>query len=325
MIQFKIPFWKKLLKQNFTRIEPLAQFLQLSDEQKNQLLPRSCFPLNLPVRLAQKIQKSTLTDPILLQFVPLKEELNGHPGFLLDPVSDGCFKQSSKLLYKYHGRVLLVCTGACAMHCRFCFRQNFDYETKDKSFDQELTIIEKDPSIHEVILSGGDPLSLSEDILEPLLERLNAIPHVKLIRFHTRFPIGIPERIDEPFLAMIQKMDKQIIFVIHVNHPRELDDEVLMYLNKLKKLECTLLSQSVLLKGVNDHHEILHDLCELLISHGIIPYYLHQLDRVQGAVHFEVSEQEGKELMQKLSHKLPGYAVPRYVKEVPGEKSKILI
>lgn len=314
--------WKSILRQNFTNVERLATFLQLDDVQKAQLLNTPKFILNLPLRLAKKISKGTLNDPILKQFLPLKKEEILTPEFLIDPVNDkGCLKET-KLLQKYAGRVLLICTSACAMHCRYCFRKNFEYDCEDKTFAAEIKMIAEDFSIHEVILSGGDPLSLTNEKLENLLNQLGAIPHIQRIRFHTRFPIGIPERIDEGFLTILKSISQKVFFVIHCNHPRELDQEILDRLKLVQEAGCVLLNQSVLLKDVNDDVKVLTELCELLANHGILPYYLHQLDRVQGAGHFEVSEEQGSHLIREITKELSGYAVPKYVWEQPGEPNK---
>lgn len=314
--------WRQILRNNFTQWEKLADYLELKQHQRESILPKSHFPLNLPLRLAQKIAKGNLHDPILKQFLPTIEEKKQHPLFVTDPVADHSFRVKSKLLHKYNGRVLLVCTSACAMHCRFCFRQNFNYDVTDQSFTNELEIIARDPSIHEVILSGGDPLSLSDLTLKKLLTEIAHIPHIRRIRFHTRFPIGIPERIDADFLALLQEAPCQIWFIIHTNHPQELDDEIFAHLKALQKLGIVVLNQAVLLRGVNDNAETLKQLCELLVDHGIFPYYLHQLDRVQGASHFEVGEEEGVSLIEEIAKQLPGYAVPKYVREIPGEPNK---
>lgn len=317
--------WKKLLRTNFTRWEALADFLELTEQQKAQILSRPKFTLNLPFRLAQKIAKGNLEDPILKQFLPTIKEAQSAQGFVADPVGDSSCKRSSKLLHKYEGRILLVCTSACAMHCRYCFRQNFDYETNVKGYREELNIIAHDPSIHEVILSGGDPLSLSDDILEDLICTFNDMPHIRRLRIHTRFPIGIPERIDEGFIKIIQNCRPQVFVVLHVNHPRELDEEVVGHLKLLRQVGAVLLNQAVLLKGVNDNLPTLKTLSESLVDAGITPYYLHQLDRVNGAAHFEVPEEEGIALIKQLGECLSGYAVPKYVREVPGAASKSII
>lgn len=315
--------WRDLLRKNFVQWEKLADFLELDKEQRERILKKTDFPLNLPLRLARKIKKSTLNDPILKQFLPSLDELEKSEGFVLDPVADSHSCKTDKLLHKYSGRVLLVCTSACAMHCRYCFRKNFNYDTTGSLFDAEISLIAQDPSIHEVILSGGDPLSLSDRVLSQLTQALGRIPHVKRIRFHTRFPIGIPERIDTQFLHLLSSIPCQVIFVIHSNHADELDEEVLGALQNIQKLGITVLNQSVLLRDVNDTVEVLETLCNKLVDHGIIPYYLHQLDRVSGASHFEVSPEKGLWLVAELSKRLSGYAVPKYVQEIAGEPNKI--
>lgn len=317
--------WKKILRTNFVDPLALADFLELDDLQRQRLLLSPRFVLSLPRRLAQKISKGTLEDPILKQFVPTTEECNISPGYISDPVGDCTFRKADKLLHKYEGRMLLVCTSACAMHCRYCFRQNFDYAVSSKAFEKELEMIRQEKSIHEVLLSGGDPLSLDDRILEELLLSLAGIPHIKRVRFHTRFPIGIPERITPSFLKILELVPLQFWFVVHVNHPRELDADVLSALKSIQKLGIPVLNQFVLLRGINDDVEVLVELCSLLADHGIMGYYMHQLDRVQGAAHFEVSEEKGKQLVAELAGRLPGYAVPRYVKEVAGMPSKTLI
>lgn len=316
------PIWKRILRKNFTDVKRLADFLEFNDLQRQQIHVHPRFILNLPWRLAQKIKKKTLHDPILKQFLPNIQEQNITNGFFSDPVGDNPCRVTDKLLHKYEGRMLLICTSSCAMHCRYCFRQHFDYAVTDKLFEKELQLIREDISIHEVILSGGDPLSLDDRILGDLLKNLAAIPHIRKVRFHTRFPIGIPERIDQTFLELLQSIPLQFWFVIHVNHPDELDYEVLGALKALQKCGIPILNQFVLLRGVNDDIEVLTKLCIDLADHGIMSYYMHQLDRVQGASHFEVSEEEGKRLVEELPKRLPGYAVPRYVKEISGMSSK---
>lgn len=317
--------WRQILRQNFVRWELLADFLNLTAQQRASILDKPRFPLNLPRRLAQKIAKGTLDDPILRQFLPTIEESKIVTGFGCDPVGDEVFRKGRKLLHKYDGRVLLVCTSACAMHCRYCFRQNFDYEIENNSFIEELEEIQNDPSISEVILSGGDPLSLSNRTLQMLLYQISEIPHIRRIRFHTRFPIGIPERIDNDFIQLLNEVKCQIWFILHSNHPLELDQDVLHHLKKIQKLGIVVMNQSVLLRGVNDDHTTLKQLCEKLADNGIVPYYLHQLDRVAGAAHFEVSEEKGRALIQSLAAELSGYAVPKYVREDSGMPGKTLL
>ncbi|MES2345235.1 MAG: KamA family radical SAM protein [Chlamydiota bacterium] len=317
--------WRTVQRQNFTRIDDLLNFLEMSEPLRAEVWQKPRFPLNLPLRLARKIAKNTLNDPILRQFLPLKEEAIKTPGFMIDPVADATFRKANKLLVKYKERALLATTSACAMNCRFCFRQNFDYATDTKGFEEELSLIAEDPSLSEIILSGGDPLSLSNDVLKALINDLSAIPHIKLLRFHSRFPIGIPERIDTEFLDILKNTRLQPIFILHSNHPQELDDDIFTALNKLQILNIPILNQTVLLKGVNDDVETLKELMLKLVCHGIIPYYLHQLDKVQGTAHFEVPQEKGKSLVQSLRECLPGYAIPRYVREIPGHPNKTLL
>jgi len=317
-----IPSWRQIQRDNFTDWKKLLSFLEFDLSKAHLVLPQSKFPLNLPLRLAEKIEKGNWNDPILRQFIPTTEELKPSPLFVLDPVADSAFRSKPKLLHKYHGRALLLCSSACAMHCRFCFRHHFDYETKDKLFIEELSAIAQEPSITEIILSGGDPLSLSNAQLQYLLEELEKIPHLKRIRFHTRFPMGIPERIDSAFLHILSSCKKQIVFIIHCNHFQEFDEDIFHHLKKIQQLGIPILTQSVLLRGINDDVQTLKNLFELLVNHGIMPYYLHQLDRVQGAAHFEVTEEKGKFLIHQLNALLPGYAIPKYVREIANQPSK---
>jgi EF-P beta-lysylation protein EpmB len=314
--------WQTVLRTNFTRMEPLCDFLELSPEDRKALSLKNRFVLNVPYRLAKKMAKGTLQDPLLRQFVPLMEEKIVQEGFFQEPVKDTRFAKSEKLIQKYQGRSLIISTSACAMHCRYCFRQNFPYETERKGFAAELQTLEQDPSIKEVILSGGDPLSLPTPQLASLLHALDALPHLKRIRFHTRFPIGIPERIDAEFLTLLASLTKQVWFVIHANHPLELDEEVLAALKSIQKLGIPVLNQAVLLKGVNDNLETLQALSDLLADNGILFYYLHQLDRVSGAQHFEVDPEIGKQLITQLHARASGYQVPKFVQEIPGEPGK---
>ncbi len=314
--------WQQIWRTNFTDLTKLADFLELNAEQRRELHPSSSFVLNLPLRLAQKITKRTLEDPLLKQFVPLLLENHVHEEFLTDPVGDRLSCSTPKLLHKYAGRVLLLLTSACAMHCRYCFRKNFDYDVDLKGFDREIEYIRADPTIQEIILSGGDPLSLSNKNLKELFKKLSSIPHLKRLRLHTRFPMGIPERIDCELLELLHDLSLQVWIVIHANHAREFDSAIWTALQQLRRQGAVLLCQSVLLKGVNDCLESLVDLCQTLVDHGILPYYLHQLDRVTGARHFEVAEERGRELIEQLTHRLSGYAVPKYVKEISQEPSK---
>ncbi|MCH9627298.1 MAG: L-lysine 2,3-aminomutase [Chlamydiales bacterium] len=309
--------WQQALRSSITSWEELCSLLEI-DLPKIQNLR---FPLLLPLRLVEKMEKGNLEDPLFKQFVPQQAEGRPSSLFLADPVGDQQARCAPKGLKKYAQRLLLVTTGACAMHCRYCFRQHFDY-SKGGGFADELAQMRQDDSLREIILSGGDPLSLSDRVLGELIDALGAIAHLKRLRFHTRFPIGIPERISREFLAILERCSLQTWFVIHCNHPRELDEDVLVALKAVQKLGIPVLNQAVLLKGVNDTIETLQALSERLCDHGIQPYYLHQLDRVQGAEHFEVSSERGRQLIGELRTRVSGYAVPQYVQEIAGELSK---
>lgn len=316
--------WRQIQKNNFFDLNLLADYLQLSSSHRALLWDKPRFSLNLPQRLAAKIEKNTIVDPIFRQFVPLKEEEREDTHFIADPVHDFQFCKSPKLLQKYEGRALVLTTSACAMHCRFCFRQNFDYSIQPL-FEEELAYIRSDSTLKEIILSGGDPLSLGDAQLSTLLGALSEIPHVNVIRFHTRFPVGIPERIDSSFLNVLQQCKKQITFILHANHPKELDSDVLAALKRIQMLGIPVLLQTVLLEGINDNLATLKELFETCISNGVIPYYLHALDQVKGTAHFEVSEEKGLSLIAQLTEMLPGYAIPRFVREIAGQKNKTLL
>ena len=313
--------WRFIQRKNFTQIDDIADFLHLDDEKKSLLFQKKSFPLQLPERIARKIPKNCINNPLALQFLPIANDENYLEG-KDDPVGDMLSRKNNALLHKYEGRALLLTTGACAMHCRYCFRQNYPYKNE---VEEALEMVGKEKSIKEIILSGGDPLSLSDVKLEKIINKIEEFDHVKIIRFHTRFLIGIPERISKKFLHILSKSSKQIIFVIHVNCVEELDDDIFNAIKQIKNMSIPVLSQSVLLKGINNNFDSLRTLFWELACCGVIPYYLHHLDRVKGSLHFEVSKQEGISLISKLRDHLPGYAVPNYVEEVQGERSKQVI
>lgn len=310
--------WRQIQRENIRSLATLCQLLEIQEE----LVQESKnFPLNIPLRLVQKMEKGKLDDPIFLQFVPLKKK-SVNKSFCSDPTGDLSAQKTPKLLHKYASRVLLLASSNCVMNCRYCFRQNFPYQTEASLFAEELAYIASDRSIEEVILSGGDPLSLSNEALKELLTQIESIKHIKRLRFHTRFPVGIPERIDAGFLELLANSSLQVFFVVHINHPRELDATLLLALRNIQKLAIPVLTHTVLLKGVNDSFVTLKELFQTLVNHGILPYYLNQLDKVLGAEAFEVSEEEGLKLMEKLRTELSGYALPTYVRETPGALSK---
>ncbi|MBN1914747.1 MAG: KamA family radical SAM protein [Parachlamydiales bacterium] len=278
------------------------------------------FPWLIPQRFIDKINTFDFNDPIFAQFVPSILEKKKIKGFLQDPLHEKKY-QTGVLIQKYHHRALLCCSASCAMHCRFCFRKN-QPKISTHNFDKELQRIEENRSLSEIILSGGDPLMLPDTIFQQLLQNLDNIPHITRIRIHTRMPLAHPERISAQFLKILTKSQKQLIVVLHTNHAQELDEAIFSSMHAIASLGIPIFSQSVLLRGVNDTVEDLKTLCFQLIDHGIIPYYLHQLDKAEGTHHFQVSKSKGKKIMQELQAELPGYALFRYVQDISGKRSK---
>jgi EF-P beta-lysylation protein EpmB len=287
--------------------------------------PAGGFPLLAPRTYLARIRPGDLHDPLLAQVLPREEELEDTTGFTTDPVGEADMAQSSGLLRKYRGRALILATEACAVHCRFCFRRHIPCPNLPKPpgrWEHALSQIAADRSVREVILSGGDPLVLDDDILADLAGRLAEIPHLGRLRVHTRLPIVIPQRVTGELLSWLRGTRLATIVVVHVNHPAEIDASVGAALGRLVDAGVPVLSQSVLLRGINDRIDTLADLYQRLADLRVMPYYLHQLDRVAGAAHFEVPESTGRQLVSELRARLPGYAVPRYVRETPGEPNK---
>ncbi|RMH20673.1 MAG: EF-P beta-lysylation protein EpmB [Gammaproteobacteria bacterium] len=273
-----------------------------------------------------RIQPGQPNDPLLRQILPLNQEEIRQEGFTIDPLEESKFQPIPGFIRKYHGRVLLIVTGACAIHCRYCFRRNFPYHLGSAQLSHHwptmLKEIKRDPSIREVILSGGDPLMLETEKLAKISQEISDISHVNTLRIHTRLPVVLPERITTNLLSWLKDCPLQVVMVIHSNHPNELDDEVRYVLNALHQTGITLLNQTVLLKGINDHPTVLADLSQALFSMGVLPYYLHDLDPVRGTHHFAVNEARKLELMEYLKEQLPGYLVPVFVREIPHKPYK---
>jgi len=309
--------WKEIWKQNYTNLDSILSAINIKEYPP--LDRNSTFRINVPRRIVQKISGPSC--PLFGQFIPLREEQTENTSFSCDPLDEQSFRPTPNILYKYAKRALLLCSNACAMHCRFCFRRCFSY-IRNPDLTQDLSWLASNNQVSEVILSGGDPLALSTPKLHSLLTAIEHMPHIQRIRFHTRFPIGIPERIDHELLSCLSSLTKPVVFVIHVNHALELDNDVCQALQSIHKLGIPLLSQTVLLKGVNDSYAALADLFTSLANTGIIPYYLHQLDRIQGASHFEVAVQVGQQLICQLQESLSGFMVPKYVQERPGALCK---
>jgi len=319
--------WQQQLANGYSNSEQLCQYLQLSPQQLA-ISHSTNFALRVPQSFVDCMEKGNPNDPLLRQVLPINDELNVYQGFNNDPVGDLAAMPLSGVLHKYQGRVLLMTTGSCAINCRYCFRRNFPYNQHQLSKHKQqlaLKLIANDDSIHEVILSGGDPLLLSDSRLLAIIEQLNTIPHLKRLRIHSRLPIVLPARINPEFIKTLKQSKHQLIIVIHCNHPNELSNEVTQACTLLKQAGIQLLNQTVLLKGVNDNANSLIKLSEQLFANGVLPYYLHLLDKAQGTGHFEVDEITAIHLTQQLQQQLSGYLVPKLVREIAGEQSKTLI
>jgi len=285
----------------------------------------SDFPLRVPRSYVSRMTKGDPNDPLLRQVLPLKTEYQYTTGFPHDPVGDLPAMITPGLIHKYRGRVLVITTGACAIHCRYCFRRHFPYAEAHldlNEWQQTIDYIAGDTSISELILSGGDPLTLSDQRLSSLTSSLANITHLKRLRIHTRLPVVLPERIDNGFMAWLSTVQLKTVIVIHANHPNEINSEVRAVLNKLSNAGITLLNQTVLLRGVNNDSSTLIRLSEALFEANVIPYYLHMLDKVLGAADFTVDDNEARELHKELLTSLPGYMVPRLVREQAGAPFK---
>lgn len=321
--------WQRQLAAAIRDPDELINLLELDDSLRESAHCASqLFPLMVPQSYLQRMERGNPADPLLLQVLPLGAEESPHADFVLDAVGDQQARRAPGLLHKYVGRALLIATGACAVHCRYCFRRHYAYGEEPKllaDWEPAFQILQEDDSIHEIILSGGDPLLLTDRRLGELCSRLQDIPHLRRLRVHTRLPIVLPERVTPRLLEILTRGPLTPIVVVHSNHPRELGGTCGQALRYLIQAGCTVLNQAVLLKGINDDVETLAALSEGLIDLGVMPYYLHQLDRVAGTAHFEVPEARGLELIAALRSRLPGYAIPQFVREVPGFPHKVPI
>ncbi|HMM44387.1 MAG TPA: EF-P beta-lysylation protein EpmB [Candidatus Macondimonas sp.] len=320
------PRWASLLAQGVRDPVELLALLGLDPAQAPYPIDaHSPFPLRVPRGFVARMRRGDWHDPLLRQVLPLAAEGTPSPGFLLDPVGDGPSRRPGGILHKYHGRALMVLTGACAIHCRYCFRRHFPYAEAHAArsrWTEALDYLRADPSIEEVILSGGDPLSLPDEKLAELTHALADIPHLKRLRLHTRLPIVLPERIDGPVSSWLGNRRFQWVIVVHSNHAREIDASVSEALLRMKRSGAVMLNQAVLLAGVNDTVAAQIGLSERLFESGVLPYYLHLLDRTQGTAHFEVGEDAARRLMGGMAGRLPGYLVPRLARETPGASAK---
>jgi EF-P beta-lysylation protein EpmB len=286
------------------------------------------FRLRVPRSFMARMRPGDPNDPLLRQVLPLEDELTETPDYTSDPLGERAALRAPGLLHKYHGRALLIATSACAIHCRYCFRRDFPYAqaTSDSSrWNRALEQIAADTSIEEVILSGGDPLSLSDARLKSLTDALQQMTHVRRLRVHTRQPVVLPSRVDAGLTEWLDTLDRPVVFVLHINHPNEIDDEVRAACAKLKASRVTLLNQTVMLRGVNDDSRVLVELSRRLFEAGVLPYYLHLLDKVRGAAHFDISEDSARRIAGELAAHLPGYLVPRLVREIDGAPAKVTL
>ena len=317
--------WKLVVSESFRDLGELLEYCEI-DSSLAGFTDKHDFALRVTRYFASLIEKGNALDPLLLQILPDAREYQLVDGYSDDAVGDQQAMPVPGLVHKYHGRVLLTLTGACAIHCRYCFRRHFPYSESSVDYrmsGQVMTYLSENPDVSEVILSGGDPLMVSDHKLANLISNLNRIPHIRVLRFHSRLLSVLPERISVNFLETLSQFNGQVVFVSHINHPNEISAHNQAAFRLLAEQGYPVFNQSVLLKGVNDSPEILSDLSHKLFASHIIPYYLHRLDRVQGAAHFDISMQESCRIYQQLSSGLPGYLLPTLVEEVPGQSSKI--
>ena len=319
--------WQSQLSDLITDPFELLDQLDISSEQllSGAILASNTFKLRVPRAFVDKMQKADAFDPLLLQVLPHHLELEDHPEFVTDPLGEEEANQLPGVLHKYQSRFLLTLTGACAVHCRYCFRRHFPYQEnlpKNDDWPQIQDYIKQHPLINEVILSGGDPLTLSNRKLKIWVERLESLPQVKILRIHSRVPIVIPHRIDEELLSLLENSRLRVIMVVHSNHAAELDDFTCSQLHKLSLRNVTVLNQAVLLKGVNDSAQTLVKLSQRLFDARVMPYYLHVLDKVKGAQHFDLESSKVDHLYEEVLASLPGYLVPKLVREIAGENNK---
>jgi EF-P beta-lysylation protein EpmB len=318
--------WQEQLADLVTSLPELLQMLGLDPAQLD--LGEAAlndFPLRAPRPYLARVQRGNPRDPLLLQVLPQAAELVETPGYTRDPLGEADANRKSGLLHKYAGRVLLIATQSCAIHCRYCFRRHFPYADNRPGraqWQESFDYIAGDPTITEVILSGGDPLAASNTYLQWLLDNLLAIPHVERLRIHTRLPIMLPARVDNVLVEMLGKRRQQVVMVIHANHANEFDAEVDTACARLRAAGVHLLNQSVLLKGINDSVDVLAALSERLLAAGVLPYYVHMPDKVHGTAQFDVPDATARALMQALHARLPGYLVPRLVREEHGQPGK---
>lgn len=323
------PNWQTELSQSFTNVDELLAELEIDGTQLSTCQQAAKqFPLRVPRAFVQRMEKGNSNDPLLAQVLPIKAEMQLDPAYSTDPLDESSHNPIAGIVHKYRNRLLLIVSPACAINCRYCFRRHFPYQENRQSraqWLQALTYIRSNTDINEVIFSGGDPLAANDQFLGWLTEQITAILHIKRLRIHTRLPVVIPSRINESFLRWATGSRLKPIVVLHINHSNEIDGDVAQAVARLHDAGIKVLNQTVLLKGINDSTDTLNALSERLFDCGITPYYLHLLDPVQGASHFDIDESRAREIYRELQTILPGFLLPRLVREVPGKSSKTLI
>jgi EF-P beta-lysylation protein EpmB len=315
--------WSRDLAEAVSDVRDLLARLDLREGDVD-LDPR--FPVRVPLPFLARMRVGDPNDPLLRQVLPLRAENVDAPGYLADPLQEVQASRGPGLIQKYHGRALLVATSTCAVHCRYCFRREFPYgEHRQNVTFPALAAVEADPTISELILSGGDPLMLKDAVLRRLVARIDAISHVQRLRIHTRLPVVVPNRVTSGLIEVLRETRLRTVVVVHVNHPNEIAGDLAGALARLTASGCTLLNQGVLLAGVNDDEDVLVELSERLFAHGVLPYYLHLPDAVRGTHHFHVPASRAIALIDAIAQRLPGYLVPRLAREVPGLPYKEIV
>ncbi|HVJ62128.1 MAG TPA: EF-P beta-lysylation protein EpmB [Tahibacter sp.] len=320
------PSWQQLWRDAVTDPAELLALVGLADRAADLLPARDTgFALRVPRGFVARMRHGDPNDPLLRQVLPLAAELDDAPGFTRVAVGDMAARSAHGMLQKYQGRALLIATGSCAINCRYCFRRHFPYADETAAANRwqaAIAALAADPGVDEAILSGGDPLSLSNAKLAEFTAAIASMPRIRRVRLHTRLPVVLPERVDAGLCDLLAALPQRVAVVLHANHANEFDGAVATACRRLADAGALLLNQSVLLRGVNDDAETLAALSERLIDCGVLPYYLHQLDRVQGAAHYEVDDQAALEIVETLRNRLPGYLVPKLVREVAGAPAK---
>ena len=318
--------WQEVLSQAIDDSAELLKLLELDPALLEGAEKAACeFKLWVPHTYVARMQRGDINDPLLKQVLPIQAELEHHPAFSMDPLGEKPKNQQAGVIHKYRDRLLFIVSNTCAVNCRFCFRRHFPYDENRlnrQQWEAALEYVRQDKEVSEVIFSGGDPLALNDKRLSWLAHELAGIPHIQRLRIHTRFPIMIPQRITTEMLDWFAGTRLQPIMVSHCNHVNEIDSAVIEAFGNLKKADVTLLNQTVLLKGINDSVDSLEALSRKLFRHGVMPYYLHLLDKIQGAAHFDTEQAAAQRLVGKLASRCSGYLVPKLVREIAGIPSK---